>query len=289
MDEGDEARSLRRIAARLLNRNENEGLEELNRITAGIYKKISRRFTLCATAFCFFALLFAVALIAWMAAELAGHSWGYSGLAIPILFGAAALAPLLHWRNFQYGLGADSLPKAAIYADANKASAEMLEKVFAYLRRETSPRGYVYGANNIKRYRDRRHFSASLRGLLLSKDDGIRAGCLPPYGLWFSRMIHIDADADDIIKAIKAKPKAGGRKKEFDYATMLLRLIDHPALAAIEPGKHGCQAQLMNLIRSLCDPNDEDETGIAVPEETTLRQFAKEIEAALPKNRAGKK
>ncbi len=205
------------------------------------------------------------------------------------LFGLGTLAPLLFWRSYQYGIGQVRNPKAPIYAGASKASIASLEKLFAYLQRKNAPQSYVRRRNGTRRDLNRRHYFGSLRGLLLAEDANVRSGCLPPHGFWLSQLIYIDADPDAIIKAINAKPKAGGRKKEFSYANMLLRLIDHPSLAKIELGKHGSQAQLMNLIRDLCDPNDEDGLGIAVPEETTLRQFAKDIEAALQKNRSYKK
>ena len=289
MDDRDEARSLRRIAARVLNRNIKDGLDELDHITAAIDAAIRWRLIFCGSFFCLFTLLFSVALTVWIKAEFAGEDWGYAGLAFVTLFAAAALAPLLYWRSYQYGLAPFGPPKAGLYAGASKASVDALEKLFAYLQQETAPEPFVYRANNGKRYLDRRQFFGALRGLALSKYAGIRSGCLPPYGLWLSKMIYFDADAEEIMAAINAKPKAGGRKKEFDYATILLRLLGYPALNAIDLGAHGSTSKVMNAIRDVCAADEDDLVGVTVPEDTTLRQFAKEIEAALKKNHARKK
>jgi hypothetical protein len=281
----DEARSLRRIAARVLNRNVKDGLDELDHITAAIDAAIRWRFILSASLCCFFTLIFSLALIVWVEEELSGRTSGNAGLAFLALLAAAALAPLLYWRGYQYGLAPFGPPKPGFYAGASKASVDALEKLFTYLQQETSPQPFVFRANNSKRYLDRRQFFGTLRALAFSKYAGIRSGCLPPYGLWQSKMIYLDADADEIMAAINAKPKAGGRKKEFDYATILLRLIGHPALSAIDLDAHGSTSKIMNLIRDVCAADDDDPVEISVPEETTLRQFAKEIEAALKKNR----
>lgn len=289
MDDRDEARSLRRIAARVLNRNIKDGLDELDHITAAIDAAIRWRFILSASLCCFFSLIFTVALIVWVREELSGRTSGNAGLVLLALFAAAALSPLLYWRSYQYGLAPFGPPKPGLYSGASKASVDALEKLFAYLQQETSPQPFVFGVNSSKRYLDRRQFFGALRGLALSKYAGIRSGCLPPYGLWQSKMIYFDADAEEIMAAINAKPKAGGRKKEFDYATILLRLLGHPALNAIDLGAHGSTSKVMNTIRDVCAADEDDLVGVTVPEDTTLRQFAKEIEAALQKNHAGNK
>lgn len=279
-------RSLRQIAARILNRDTEEGLEELDRIAGGIDVAIRQRYITCATLFLLFGLLFTASIINCARLLLSGGSVTDYDLVVVFLFGFGSLVPLLVWRSYQYAIGQVRIPKAPIYASASKASIASLEKLFAHLQRKNAPQTYVHRRNGTRRDLDRRHYFGSLRGLLLAEDPNVRSGCLPPHGFWLSQLIYIDADPDTLIKAINVKAKAGGRKKEFSYANMLLRLIDHPLLATIELGKHGSQAQLMNLIRDLCDPDDDDEMGIAVPEETTLRQFAKDIAAALQKNRA---
>jgi hypothetical protein len=158
MDDRDQARSLRRIAARVLNRNIKDGLDELDHITAAIDVAIRLCLIFCASFFYLFTLLLLLALTVWIKAELAGIDWGYAGLALITLFAAAALAPLLCWLNYQYGLAPFGLPKPGRYAGASKASVEVLENHFAYLQLETSPQPFVYRANNSKRYLDRRQF-----------------------------------------------------------------------------------------------------------------------------------
>ena len=45
----------------------------------------------------------------------------------------------------------------------------------------------------------------------------------------------------------------------------------------------------MELIHTLCDPSEEHDNDIPVPEETELRKFAKRIVTAIEKNRSESK
>ena len=282
-------RSLRQIAARVLNRDTEEGLEELDRIACGIDVAIRRRYITCATLFLLFGVLFAASIINCLGLMLSGGSVNDYDLLVVFLFGLGTLAPLLFWRSYQYGIGQVRNPKAPIYAGASKASIASLEKLFIYLQRKNAPQSYVRRRNGTRRDLNRRHYFGSLRGLLLAEDANVRSGCLPPHGFWLSQLIYIDADPDAIIKAINAKPKSGGRPKEIDYEAVALRLIEHPALKDIDPDKYGAETRVMELIRGVCEAGSVSQPDLRVPEDTELRKFAKKILAAMQKNRTTEK
>ena len=282
MSDNDDNRSVRRLAARLLNRNEDDGLDEVNLITAAADSSVRLPFILSVGLFGVAAILFVVSVMIWGANEAAGRHLGNGPLWIAIPLGSITISTLLYWRHFQYQIGLITRPRAARYAHASRASIDTLDKLFAYLQRETSPRAYYSTANGTKRYIDRRYFFGSLRVLLLSEDANVRVVCMPPGGLWFSKPIKIDGNPEDILKAINVKPKAGGRPKEFDYVAIALMLIERPEVRDIRPGERGAEARIMTLIR---DVTDGHPTGMVVPEDTQLREFAKQILAAIEKNR----
>lgn len=289
MDSNDDHQSVRRIAAKLLHKDERQGLREVGQIAAGIDARFRLRFTVVAGLVGASAILAIVGAIVWVVSDLAGQHNGYRPLwIIGPLIGVAAGA-LFYWRKFQYGIGPVRTPQAAIYANADKASVDALERLFTYLGSELAPKAYYRRSNGAVVYLDYRHFYGSLRGLLLSDDASVRAGCLPPGGFWFSRVIKIEADPDAILKAINAKPKAGGRPKIYDEAAILFELIEQDRLRAIEPDKYGSESQIMSLIHALCDASDEHDTDIRVPESTELRVFAKKVLDAVRKNRARQK
>lgn len=184
-------RSLRQIAARVLNRDTEEGLEELDRIACGIDVAIRRRYIACATLFLLFGVLFAASTINCIRLVLSGGSVNDYDLLIVFLFGVGCLAPLFVWRSYQYGIGQVGVPKAPIYAGASKASIASLEKLFAHLQRKNAPQSYVYRRNGTRRDLNRRYYFGSLRGLLLAEDANVRSGCLPPNGFWQSQLIYI--------------------------------------------------------------------------------------------------
>ncbi|AJR24758.1 hypothetical protein TZ53_14520 [Sphingobium sp. YBL2] len=108
---------------------------------------------------------------------------------------------------------------------------------------------------------------------------------MPPKGFWFSAQIFVEAEPEEIIRALKVRPQAGGRPKEYDYEAMLLTLIEHPSLCAIDPESSRVEAQIMKLIHARCDPSEDHCNNISVPEPTELRKFAKRIIAAIKNNR----
>ena len=229
--------------------------------------------------------LSSIILVVWGATIISGDDLGHGpAIALVTLMAIGALA-IAYWRHFQYGLGIVRTKRSAFYGGSRQSTVETLEKLFDFLSRRTSPEAYFYDRKGIRRSVSRRHFYGRLRGLLLSEVAGDRALVLPPNGFWFSGQIYVDAEPEEIIRALKVKPQAGGRRKEYDYEAMLLTLVEHPALRDIDPDRHGVETQMMNLIRARCDPSDEHDNDIPVPEPTKLREFSKKMLEAIKNNR----
>jgi hypothetical protein len=214
-------RSLRQIAARVLNRDTEEGLEELDRIACGIDVAIRRRYITCATLFLLIGVLFAASTINCIRLVLSGGSVNDYDLLIVFLFGVGSLAPLFVWRSYQYGIGQVRVPKAPIYAGASKASIASLEKLFAHLQRKNAPQSYVYRRNGTRRDLNRRYYFGSLRGLLLAEDPNVRSGCLPPNGFWQSQLIYISTP---ILKR-SSRPSMSSRRLEGERRNSVTQIF----------------------------------------------------------------
>ncbi|AJA07007.1 Putative membrane protein [Sphingopyxis fribergensis] len=287
---GDAHRSLSRIAARLLFAKDKEelGLEEIDRIAVAIERAVRRRFLIAATLFLLCILLSLFVIAAWAAAALDGQDSGQALVIAASLLLMMAACIAVGWRHFQYGLGIAERKRTPVYGNSRRSTVETLEKLFDYLGRRTGPSTYYYDRKGNRRPVHRRHFYGRLRGLLLSEIASDRAIVLPPHGFWFTAQIYIDAEPEDIIRALKVRPSSGGRPKEFDYEAMLLALIEHPALRTIDPDEYGAETEVMNLIRNRCEPSDDHDNDIPVPESTRLRAFAKEIAASIKINRGAR-
>ena len=283
----DAHRSLARIAARLLYAKDKEelGLEEVDRVAVAIDRAVRRRFLILATSFLLCILLVLLVLAIWGAAALNGDDIGAAASVAVIALIAIAACVAAYWRHFQYGLGIVETKRAPVYGSSRRSTVETLEKLFDYLGRRTAPATYYYDRKGMRRPVHRRHFYGRLRGLLLSEVASDRAIVLPPHGFWFSAQIYVDAEPEEIIRALKVRPSSGGRPKEYDYEAMLLALIEHPALREIDPEKYGAETAVMDLVRGRCAPSDDHDNDIRVPENTRLREFANKIVAAVKINR----
>ena len=215
-------------------------------------------------------------LVAWGAAASDGEDIDRAASAAVIALLAIAACVAASWRHFQYGLGIAEKKRTPVYGSSRRSTVETLEKLFDYLGRRTAPAAYYYDRKGTRRPVHRRHFYGRLRGLLLSEVASDRAIVLPPHGFWFSAQIFVDAEPEEIIRALKVRPNSGGRPKEHDYEAMLLALIEHPALRAINPEEYGAESAVMDLVRGRCEPSDDHDNDIRVPENTRLREFAKE-------------
>ncbi len=146
--EGDDHRSLVRIAARLLYTKpyEQKGADELVLLAAQIESIVKWRYILCTFLLVIFSLLTFVGFLAWVMAAANGNDLGFSPLIIIGPLTAVMFGILFYRRYFQYGInfGRGPIPKArpAIYGNANKETVETLERLFAYLAMRTSPRIY---------------------------------------------------------------------------------------------------------------------------------------------------
>jgi hypothetical protein len=289
--ENDDHRSLKRIAARLLATKdfEEQALADLDKIARGIERKIRLRFILATIGFISFMLFALVAVAAWMTASVDRPAIGDGLLALAIAFATAACASLLSWRYLQYPFGPFGKTRLPIYPVGSTAEIEALEKLFTHLSLRTSPKLYYRIKNGEKRDVSRAYLKSRLRGLLIADDAADRALALPPGKPWFWHEIKVDAEPEEIIAALKARPRSGGRPKQIDYEAILLELIEQDRLKAIDPDARGSESQLMALIHALCDASDEHDTDIRVPEPTELRAFAKKVLAAVRKSRARQK
>ena len=123
---------------------------------------------------------------------------------------AACLIPLIMawlWRRFQYGTGRLRKPREPIYANATDETWEALEKLFAYLQRESAPRAYYRNWRGTPIYLEYRYFFGNLRVLLLSEFAAVQALCLSPGGNRISGAIKIENGSDEVIKELGTRFK----------------------------------------------------------------------------------
>lgn len=219
MNHDDDDRSLRRIALRILNEDERQARDEADGIIHGIDEYLGKQSRLYAWPIPITIIFPVFFLIMSRLASLYSKTWEN------ILFGIALLACFLpfgilwYWRRDQYGSGRLWKPREAIYTDASDETKETLERLFAYLRLESSPKIYFVDRKGVKQSLDRGYVSGSLRVLLLSNFAAVRALCLSPDGKRISEVIKVDADPDEVIKALGIKPKrAGGPGRNIKYA-----------------------------------------------------------------------
>lgn len=261
------------------------GLEEVDRVAVAIERAIRRRFLISSTLFLLCVVLSLIVLAVWGAAALDGQVIDQMAAITASILLVIAASLAAYWRHFQYGWGIVNEKRIPIYGKSRKSTVATLEKLFDHLGRRTGPAAYWYDRKGIRRPVHRRHFYGRLRGLLLSEVASDRAIVLPPHGFWFSAQIFVDAEPEEIIRALKVRPSAGGRPKEYDYEAMLLALIEHPGLRTIDPAGSGVETEIMKFIRDRCEPSEDHDNDIPVPENTRLREFAKDILEAIKINR----
>ncbi len=237
MEHDDDARSLRRIVLRLLHENEDEARRELDDIIRAVAEYIGRESSLYTWAVPVILtippLLMAASFLVTLFSKTAGN----------ILYGAALLSLLIplcalwKWGRFQYGRGWLWTPREALYLNASDETIETLEKFFAYIQREGGPKAYYRDRKGKKRYLDRHYSFGKLRVLLLSKFGPFRSLCLLPDGKRISEVIKIEADADEIIKALNVKPKkpgGPGRNVKYAYIEAVFDLRGDPRLDTLD-------------------------------------------------------
>ena len=284
-----EVLSLRRVAARFIARNEQDGLDALDAITSSSFAKVRWRYRLWMFAVFVATLVFGTALAVSVIIAIGDPAYGNLMIGAVLILLFLYYAVVSSWRWFQYGVGFERKPRLALYVDTDSTTAKNLDRFFRIMQRETTRRAFYEFGSGSQRDVNRQQFYGRLRVLMLSEHDWVREPVFSPKGMWFTRELFMKADVASLIAQAQAKPKAGGRPKQFDYEAILLELIEHPALSALDPDEYGSESRVMTLIHRLCDASDEHDTDIRVPEPTELRVFAKKVLDAVRKNRIRKK
>ena len=282
LEERTEVLPLRRVAARFINTDEQTGLAELDRITADASRAIQKRYWLWSTSFAATAFATTVTLLPGLALtfdEAPGADavrligLGCSGLMIAV--GAS-------WRVFQYGGMQASTPQNPIYADPEDSAVRNLERLFAILQLETSPRAFYLTRNGTRRYVDHRYFFGKLRAAHVAKGATIRNALFGPAGLWFDRELFLEADVDKLIAEAKCKPSRKGAPKQYDHTNAIIALIDHPKVRALDISKkRGNQREIIELLEDWYRSRR-----LKVPSETQMAPYANQILETIAKNRS---
>jgi len=205
---------------------------------------------------------------------------------------AACLIPLIMawlWRRFQYGTDRLRKPREPIYANATDETREALEKLFAYLQRESAPRAYYRNWSGTPIYLGRRYFFGNLRVLLLSEFAAVRALCVSLGGNRISGAIKIEKDPDEVIKELGIKPKrAGGpgRNAKYAYSDALISLIGDARLSALDMSNRAAAIRAIKKWLSEWFEEHADETG-DVPRGDLLAPYAEKICVHSDRARSG--
>lgn len=278
-----DALPLRLVAARFISADEAMGLAEVDRITADVSRLLQKRCWLLWAALAATAFATLITLVPGLILTFNETPGAEVIEAIGLLCFGLLLAILVSWRIFQYGGMKATTPQKAVYADPDDPAVHNLERLFAILQRETTPRAFYRTTNGTRRYIDERYFFGRLRAAHVAKGSTIRDALFGPIGFWFSREIFLDAAVEDLMALAKAKPNRAGTPKTYDYTDAVISLIEHPAVRALEIGKRGNQKQIVGLLEDWYRKRR-----LAVPSETQLALYAKNILAVIAKNRAAK-
>jgi len=168
-DRKDELR-LRIIAARFISSDEQIGLAELERITADASRLIRKRYWL------WFASLVATATATAVTLLLAiALTWEKEPVAdIVTLVGLICFGTMLavgaSWRAFQYGGVKAAAPQKPVYANPEDPAVRNLERLFAMLQLESSPRAFYLSRDGTRRHIDHRYFFGKLRAAYVARD-----------------------------------------------------------------------------------------------------------------------
>lgn len=283
MDDRKDVLPLRIVAARFININEQAGLTELDRITADASRIIRKRYAILLVAFAVAILATGITLIPGLFLVASETPGAEVALIVGLACFALLMAILALWRSFQYGGLKASAPQKPVYADADDPAARNLERLFAVLQLESTPRAFYRLRNGTRCYVDERYFFGSLRAAHVSKSSTLRDALFGPTGFWFARELFLEADIDQLITSAKARPNRTGAPKTYDYTDAVMSLIEHPSVRALQIGKRGNQKQIVALLEDWY----HSRRGPA-PSETQLSLYAKQILDVIAKNRATK-
>jgi hypothetical protein len=295
----DDDRSIRRIALKIFNENEDDAREELDQIIFGVEDSIKIRsifYDWSPPILVIFPILF---LTFYLLTQIYSKVLGDIFYVTAMLSACVPLFTFWNWYRFQYGRGKPRKPRSPIYGGASNEARDKLEKLFTYMQRESAPKSYYRDKRGTRYDLDPNYSYGSLRVLLLSNSPSVRGLYLTSSFRRVSAPIKIDADPNDVIKALgvgTSTQKGSARQKDarksnasYDYKAMLLLIIEHPALKDINPGTHNSQTLIIDLIKRMNDSSgDEQDEDFhkRIPEKTQMYPFAREILAAIEKNRS---
>jgi hypothetical protein len=273
--------SLRRLAARFLSTDEEDGLHELDGIIRGTYCAAILRYALSWLAFYISSILILLLICDHIQLLANGeHDRNVYNMLWSLMLVAAffAAAGPLGWRWYQYGIGWSHRKRSALYpGSANKASVANLEKFFDTVGKEAVQ--VYFSKNGNTKNVSRKIFLGVLRPLLLAEDDYMRGLVFYPLGLWFDRQLMIKANAEEWVRKAKAKPRSGGDGVDYDYQAILEDLIGDPELAKLDPNQHGAMKKIEDIIRVLNMRRRK------LPRQTQMGLFTRRINDHIKKNR----
>jgi hypothetical protein len=142
VDDRKDVLPLRIVAARFININEQAGLTELDRITADASRIIRKRYAILLVAFAVAILTTGITLIPGLFLVASETPGAEVALIVGLACFALLMAILALWRSFQYGGLKASAPQKPVYADADDPAARNLERLFAVLQLESTPRAF---------------------------------------------------------------------------------------------------------------------------------------------------
>lgn len=281
MDNQKETLPLRVIAARFISTNEQEGLDEIDRITADIYRRVYWQYMRFWSALTVAAFATLITLLPGIAFTFLGVKGGDVVALIGLIPFGLLFGILCRWRILQYGGMTARKPQTAIYADPDDPAVRNLERFFALLQLETTPRTFYRLKNGGVCHIDERYFFGTLRAALVSKEKPFRDMFFSPGGAWFSRELFMEADIAALIAQAKAKPNRAGPKKTYDYTDAVMSLIEHPVIRNIDPRKHGSKTKIVGLLRDWYVGKRQTS-----PSDERLGHYASMIQDVIVKNRA---
>lgn len=290
MENGKEAISIRRLAARCISKSEDEGLRVIDEIVEasfavikGPYEIVENVFKYCGGSF--FALLY-VCLIGAVCVNMdenASH-WVWGSTAVTLGF---TILSLRYWWWIQYGKSSPQRTLLSLAKGRDDSAIENLLKFFRFLGKEENR--LFYYVEGSRRYIDRKILFGNLSLLLLASDSGRRQLVFKPAGPWFDHELFVEVNAGEWVKGAKAnpRPETAGRPRKYSYDDILLELLKAPAFLRIDPEGDRCKADLIKLIDAVWSNGNEDDPDYkTVPKETQLYEFVGKIQASLKKNRA---
>lgn len=166
--------SLRHVAARFISKNEQDGLEELGKITSALFEEIKLRYQLWAFACVLAAIMFGLAVAISLFTTFALPSQSALASAITGLIGLIWAAVIFSWYCFQYGFHPVKKVLPAKYATPDSPAAKNIDLFFSVLQPDTRLKAFYLIRAGLKRYVGREYFFGRFRVLMLSEYDKVR-------------------------------------------------------------------------------------------------------------------